>query len=102
MAQDFAKQFYSSKEWKRVRKQVLEESYYICARCHRPSKELIVHHKIKLTPLNINNPDITLNTDNLIPLCINCHNIIHGYEQERQCKFDSEGNLIGITDKSPR
>ena len=34
---------------------------------------LEVHHKIPLTPENINNPDITLNWDNLELLCKDCH-----------------------------
>jgi 5-methylcytosine-specific restriction endonuclease McrA len=32
-----------------------------------------VHHKIPLTADNINNPAITLNHDNLMSLCENCH-----------------------------
>lgn len=32
-----------------------------------------MHHKVKLTPENVNNPDIALNWDNLELLCKKCH-----------------------------
>lgn len=38
----------------------------------------IVHHKIYLTPLNINDPSITTNFDNLEALCRKCHGEEHG------------------------
>jgi 5-methylcytosine-specific restriction endonuclease McrA len=48
----------------------------LCERCY--AKGLIVpgeevHHKIRLTPENINDPAIALNWDNLELLCKNCH-----------------------------
>ena len=48
----------------------------LCERCMK--KGLIVqgeevHHKIKLTPENLKNPDIALNWKNLELLCKNCH-----------------------------
>jgi len=38
----------------------------------------IVHHKIELTPDNIDNPKITLGFDNLEAVCRECHSSIHG------------------------
>ena len=54
---------------------------------------LEVHHKVRLTPENINNPEITLNWDNLELLCHDCH------EEERQraarrWRVDSEGRVL--------
>ena len=37
----------------------------------------IVHHKIHLTPNNVNNPAVTLNWDNLQLVCRDCHAEIH-------------------------
>lgn len=48
---------------------------YICERCGETAR--IVHHKIYITPKNINNPNITLDWNNLEALCIVCHNLEH-------------------------
>ncbi|WP_270638697.1 HNH endonuclease [Megamonas funiformis] len=55
----------------------------------------IVHHKVPLTPKNIDDPYITCGWDNLMLLCIECHNKIHSKERRRML-FDDNGNLIGI------
>jgi 5-methylcytosine-specific restriction endonuclease McrA len=75
MAQEFAKRFYRSKQWQRVRKAYLTSQYNKCERCG--SMADIVHHKKKITPGNINDPFITLNWDNLESLCQDCHNREH-------------------------
>ena len=38
---------------------------------------MIVHHLIELDPVNINNPEITLNFNNLELLCRDCHAEVH-------------------------
>lgn len=56
--------------------------------------------KVKhLSPQNINNPEITLAWSNLMYLCLECHNRIHGKKDERKMLFDDDGNLIGLYDK---
>lgn len=77
MAQEFAKAFYNSEVWKQVRISILKRDSYLCQMrgCHNPAEE--VHHKIKLTPDNINDPKITVNPGNLISLCSECHKQIH-------------------------
>lgn len=82
MARDFAEAFYHSAAWKHCRASFIKHRQSvdggICERCHvRPGK--IIHHKIHLSPDNIDNPDITLSFDNLVYVCHECHNIIHGY-----------------------
>ena len=37
-----------------------------------------VHHIEFITPDNINDPNITLNPDNLVALCRECHRARHG------------------------
>ena len=49
----------------------------------RDAQGYIVHHKVELTPDNINDPDVTLNMANLLYLCQDCHNKIHGKEEPR-------------------
>ncbi|NCD04458.1 MAG: HNH endonuclease, partial [Clostridia bacterium] len=71
MARPFAKPFYRSKEWEKVRQYVIRRDKYLCQKCGSPAEE--VHHKIHLSPENINDPEIALSPDNLVSLCRDCH-----------------------------
>lgn len=80
MAQDFAKSFYSSKRWQDCRNAYAKRAHYLCENClrkgiYRPGE--IVHHKIEISPMNIYNPEITLNFDNLEHVCRECHAELH-------------------------
>lgn len=82
MAQQFAINFYNTKPWKELRMLLIIERGGKCEHCGRVfMKEefylLIGHHKIELTPENINNPDIALNPKNIELVCLNCHNKEH-------------------------
>lgn len=93
MAKAFAFKFYRSKQWKHTKDAYMKSQHGICERCGKPAK--IVHHRIWLTPDNINDPNITLNWSNLEALCQECHNAEHIGQPE--CAdgtfFDEEGNL---------
>ena len=67
MAKPFAIQFYKSKAWQKCRAAYIQSVFGLCEKCGRPG--WIVHHKIKLTPANINDPNVTLNWDSLEYLC---------------------------------
>ena len=57
----------------------------------------ILHHKIHLTPENINDPDISLGFGNLKYDCHACHNAEHGAAAVPglvEYTFDSQGNLV--------
>ena len=95
--QDFAKEFYNSPAWKRLRKQYSQQQRHLCERClskgiYRPG--IIVHHKIHLTPDNIDDPNVALNTDNLMLLCRDCHAIIH--KPEKRFKVDELGRVTAM------
>jgi len=98
MAKDFARSFYKSQAWQSCRQSFISSRFGLCKNhdpCHRPG--VIVHHKIKLTPENINDPDITLNHDNLELYCIECHTQEHGGDPlvtRHDVTFDDNGNLI--------
>lgn len=93
MSRNFAKQFYKSKEWQRVRLLIIQKQFNICNRCDGPVDE--VHHKIYLTPENINDPNIALSEDNLEGLCRNCHMREHEvFSNNKEYTFDAEGNPI--------
>lgn len=53
----------------------------------------LVHHKIWLTADNINDPDITLNWNNLMCVCRDCHAKIHE-GKKRRYKVDEWGRVI--------
>ena len=92
MARDFAKVFYHSKEWLKVRKFVLMRDHYKCTRCNSPAEE--VHHIIRLSPENIWDTSITLNPSNLISLCKDCHFAEHKTEKE-EGKCRAQGRTYG-------
>ena len=102
MAQSWAEPFYNSSAWRKCRESYIAVAGGMCERCNargRYEPGHILHHKIKLTPSNISNPDISLNHDHLEFLCAECHNIVHGdSEPTRQgLGFDVNGNLVVVS-----
>ena len=91
MAREFAKSFYNSKEWKAVREYCIIRDHHACVYCGRPVEE--VHHKIWLTPNNIDDINISLNPDNLISLCHDCHMREHSQNANYEYFFDGFGQL---------
>ena len=98
MAREFAKKFYSSSAWKRCRESYIVSVHNLCERCERPG--YIVHHKVHLNEMNINNPDVSLNHDNLEYLCLECHNEHHKFNRAPAqitrpgLKFNENGELV--------
>lgn len=92
MHQQFANPFYSSKAWQRCRREYTKSRGGLCERClakglYTPGRQ--VHHKIRLTPDNINRPEITMNFANLELLCEQCHQEEHGSAPKRWELSDS-------------
>lgn len=108
MAKEFAKSFYKSPEWARVRKYVLMRDKYKCQKCGKPAQE--VHHKEHLSPENIWDVRITLNPMNLQSLCRDCHFAQHIEDKaaglaklrHKDCDdgymFDESGQLVPVPD----
>lgn len=94
MAQEWAINFYRSKEWLHVRQAYLASRLYLCERCGKPAK--IVHHIRHLNRQNIHNPAIALSSANLQALCQDCHNAIHNSGKARKVIFDADGFPVGI------
>ena len=97
MAKEYAKTFYRSTAWEQCRLAYLSSVGNLCERClangeYNPAK--IVHHKIYITPENINNPSIILDHNNLEALCQECHNKEHNAKNKRRYRVDHDGNLI--------
>lgn len=93
MAKEFSHAFYYSAVWRRTRKAFIESKNRVCERCGDVAE--IVHHKKHLSAKNMNNPEITLDWDNLQALCRNCHAEVHMTQNcARELQFDANGNLI--------
>ena len=96
MAKAYARQFYSSKAWQSCRNEYAKKRHHLCENClrqgvYKPGD--IVHHRIEITPMNINHPEITLNHNNLELVCRECHQLRHEgstgwrkYNDERRAK----------------
>lgn len=112
MSYGIRKDFYHSKAWERVRKSVWLKQNLLCAKCGLPvyvdgisdylPKEYrrtgIVHHIQELDNTNVADDNITLNEDNLIGVCKDCHEKLHSGDtaQRNNYAFDENGNLIEI------
>ncbi|RSL32658.1 HNH endonuclease [Salibacterium salarium] len=91
----YAKQFYKNAAWRNCRQAYFVQQHGLCERCSRPGD--VVHHKKYITPENINDPDVTLNHENLELLCQTCHNREHLGSSDplrEDVAFDEEGQLI--------
>ena len=100
---DYAQQFYSSTAWKNTREAYAKSKGNLCELClkqgrYNPSE--IVHHRIELTPNNIDNPAVTLAWGNLCCVCRECHAKIHGKKPKR-FKIDELGRVIPTENNPP-
>ena len=92
-----AKKFYNSTLWKHKRMQILERDHYECQDCRKRLRNAVaagnilrgedrkirraeeVHHIVELKE----HPELGLEDDNLISLCVKCHNLRHGRTPRR-------------------
>ena len=76
----YAKKFYNSTSWTATRNAYFKYKLGMCERCNERgtvSAGEIVHHIIHINTININNPNITLDFNNLMLVCRECHKKIH-------------------------
>lgn len=98
MAKDFSRAFYSSAAWQSCRNEYMRRAHYLCEDClkrgiYKPAKE--VHHIEELTPLNIHRPEVSLNFDNLVALCKECHKARHSERMKgRRYVFGANGEIF--------
>lgn len=57
----------------------MQRDSYLCRRCFAPAEE--VHHITHLTEENINDVSISLNPENLMALCRDCHQREHSHDR---------------------
>lgn len=96
---EFARKFYQSEKWRHCRETYIGERLMIdggvCERCREaPGNEL--HHIEPLSIFNIDNPEITINPENLRWLCKDCHFAVHkelimkGFQKRKRTRILSE------------
>lgn len=101
MAKDFAKAFYKSKKWQDCRQSFIDERTLIdgglCQICHK-KLGYIVHHKIMLNASNITDASISLNFENLMYVCKECHDNLPGHgvgnRKPKKYFFDESGQIF--------
>ena len=103
MAKDWAKAFYKSVAWQKCRAAYIAERIAIdgglCEECGE-ELDYIVHHKVLLTPANINNPEIALNHEHLKYVCKRCHDYEEAHFVNREdcrCRFDAAGQPVEVS-----
>lgn len=90
---EYAREFYRGRQWRKISRVYMQSRNYVCERCGGVGS--ICHHKTYIMPQNIEDPNITLNFDNLECLCQDCHNKEH-MTKYSQALFDSDGNMTGV------
>lgn len=94
--QEFAEKFYFSTGWRKTRKAYLSSVGGLCERCLKKGlyhPAVIVHHKVYITPDNINDPNVTLNWNNLEAVCRECHELEHAGNGKRY-KVNEDGTVV--------
>lgn len=91
--------FYNSKEWRNLRANLIiertnkKDGILYCEYSGKPlvkSFDIVAHHKKPLTMENVNDLDVSLNTENIMIVSQNAHNEIHarfGYTAERKVYY---------------
>lgn len=93
---EYAEKFYKSKAWQACRIAYAKSVGGLCEQClknGRYNPGVIVHHKIHITPDNIECPEITMDFRNLELLCRDCHAEQHTGRVKRY-KVDDMGRVI--------
>lgn len=96
MAREFAGNFYKTAAWRKVRDSYIKSVGGLCERCWKNGiirHGDTVHHKVELTPENINDPAVAMNPENLELLCRDCHAAVHTKNQRRY-RVDSAGRVV--------
>ena len=77
--------FYRSTEWRKLRRAIISERFLrdgdiFCEHCGKPilnTWDIVAHHKEYLTEQNVNDLNISLNSENIALLHQTCHNRVH-------------------------
>lgn len=96
--------FYRTKVWKRCKEAYLTKVNYLCEQCMKEgliTPAEAVHHIKPITKESMNDPNITLNHNNLMAVCRKHHDMFH-HKKYRRSYFDEYGRCIAIPDEDSR
>lgn len=85
--------FYTRQAWRRCRASFLQSKNGLCEICLKRGMivpAMHVHHKVPITPQNLKDPKITLNHENLMALCEECHQKMH---RKKRWRCDPDGHV---------
>ena len=93
---EYAEKFYKSKAWQACRSMIWQRDRGLCVDCL--ARGIVtaaeeVHHIKPITPKNIDQPEITLNPDNLICLCKECHKASHANREPKRYRVSKSGKV---------
>lgn len=91
----FAAGFYSSGAWQACREAYAKSKAWTCERCGNAGAQ--VHHRIRLTPANLMDTNVSLNWNNLELLCDDCHKAEHKKREKKKQKryaVAEDGSLL--------
>ena len=98
-------QIYKTKEWEKLREEVFALDHYECVRCNHTlfqtstpkklTRPTVVHHIFEAEKYPAYKYDIWVNINghvyrNLVSLCRNCHEEIHGRGKKAKDEFTNE------------
>lgn len=86
--------FYASEKWRNFRMSLIAERGNECSRCGKiiaNAAEITGHHKVDLTPENVNDYTISLNPDLVNLICSECHN-----KEHKRFGYQSSGRNVYI------
>ena len=90
--------FYKTKAWRDCRKAYGQSKAWLCEDCleqGRITSGVYVHHVIPLDRVNVEDPRISLNHENLRLLCMKCHNETHyGKKKDLNYRFQDDGTIV--------
>lgn len=82
--------FYGTKAWKDCRAAYRKAHGGLCEFCWKKGEVNAgteVHHLTHITAENVHDPNVTLNFDNLVLLCKECHDKEHGKRKQRTDEY---------------
>ena len=95
---EYAAAFYLSPAWRKCRAAYVKSVGGLCEDCLKRgiyTPGVIVHHRVHITPDNINDESVTLNWDNLELVCRDCHAEAHE-QRKRRYRVDEWGRVEAL------
>lgn len=90
--------FYKTQDWRKCRDSYAKSKGHLCEKCLKAGRYtpgVFVHHVIPLDMVNVYNPEIALNFENLELLCARCHAEEHS-ESKKGIRYEVDGRTGAV------